>query len=66
MVSIVHLVDDVPDDISWTFGARGAYFAKSAYLAQLEELPTTIMKLAIWSNWAPPKCNFFCLVDHLR
>jgi hypothetical protein len=59
MVSTVHLVDDVPDDISWTFGARGTYSAKSTCLAQLEELPTTIMKMAIWSNWALPKCKLF-------
>ena len=55
----VQLVEGASDVITWRFTNNGIYSAASAYLAQFEPQPISIMKPAVWSNWAPPKCKFF-------
>jgi hypothetical protein len=48
-----------PDDITWTFGGKNFYTAKSAYLLQFIGAVTTEHKKLIWQGWAPARCKFF-------
>ena len=59
LISNVHLVDHVEDDIIWRLTPSGQYSAKSAYEVQFLGSTISSMNKTIWKAWAPPKVKFF-------
>jgi hypothetical protein len=58
LIDSIHLTDE-PDDITWRFGAKPYYSARSAYRLQFLGAVATDFKKIIWKGWAPARCKFF-------
>uniref|UniRef100_A0A453RSY2 Reverse transcriptase zinc-binding domain-containing protein n=1 Tax=Aegilops tauschii subsp. strangulata TaxID=200361 RepID=A0A453RSY2_AEGTS len=48
-----------PDRLSWKWNSRGAYSAKSAYIATFNGSTGCDAWKLTWKNWAPPCVRFF-------
>jgi hypothetical protein len=53
----VHLVKDVPDNITSKFTTSREYTPASSYKAQFEGMTRSYMPEAVWKNWAPLNAN---------
>jgi hypothetical protein len=58
LLSDVNL-SDARDDISWTFGNKNHYTARSAYQLQFIGAVGTDFRKIVWRGWAPARCKFF-------
>ena len=65
----VHLTN-LPDAITWRFGIKEVYSAKSAYMLQSVGSSNIDFRKQIWKGWVPSRCKFgkdgCLLVLHVR
>jgi hypothetical protein len=54
-IHMVHLREDVEDDITWKLTVNGQYSAASAYKLQFFGLVESSFIKIIWKAWATPK-----------
>jgi hypothetical protein len=54
--------------IHWKLTSSGEYSCSSAYNAQFAGAILSSLSLdsLVCKNWAPPKCNFFCVTHHTK